>query len=163
MQSSSPLLHIPSTPISSHTRYLSLGYDHRPLNSSPLASPNPKSSPVVAAQARRRSQYKSRTPSAPVASTSRNAPNATLAAGLTSSESTQKAFLREKFRQRCLVRASKAREKAIRSRRHSGYPSSDGFDESMDDEEEEDDDDIMQDEVRLFLLYLHFFVLTYLP
>ena len=62
-------------------------------------------------------------------------------------EDPQKSFLREKFKARCLERAVRAREKAIRGKRYASNASSDYFDDAMDDDEEEDDDDIMQDEV----------------
>jgi hypothetical protein len=161
MQASSPVLQFPSTPLP-HTRYPVLGHGYQPLNSSPLASsPSPtKSSPAVAAQARRRLQFKARTPSTPVASSSRSFPSArsiTSSGGSvfrggvasTSVEDPQKAFLREKFKARCFERAARAREKAIRGKRYASEASSDGFDDAMDDDDdEEDDDDIMQDEVR---------------
>ena len=175
MQASSTLLQLPSTPVSSHTIYpVTLGHGYQPLNSSPLATPSPKSSPAVATQARRRLQFKARTPSTPVASSSRNYSGAR---SITSSggsvfrggvasvsaaiDDPQKAFLREKFKARCFERAARAREKAIRGRRYAGETSSDGFDDVMDDDEEEDDDDIMQDEVpstylSLRSLFLHF-------
>src|ERR1700733_8749370 len=158
--SSSPLLQLPSTPLSrSSHNYPILGHGYQPLNSSPLASPSPqKSSPVVAAQARRRLQFKARTPSTPVASSSRSFPSAgsiTPTAGgrslfnrvSDSVQDSQKAFLREKFKARCFQRAVRAREKAIREKRYASEASSDGFDDSMDYDEEEDDDAIMQDEV----------------
>jgi hypothetical protein len=156
---SSPLLHIPSTPLSSHTKYPVLGLGYQPLNSSPLASPSPKSSPVAAVQARRRLQFKARTSSTPVASSSRSFPSArsitcsgesVFGGGVAPGpvEAPQKTFLRERFRARCFERAARAREKAVSVKRYASEASSDGFDEAMDDEDEEDDDDIMQDEVR---------------
>lgn len=163
--SSSPLLQLPSTPLSrpSH-RYPLLGHGYQPLNSSPLAPPSPpKSSPIVAAQARRRLQFKARTPSTPVASSSRTFPSTgsvtpttrrSLFTGSVSAsvQDSQKEFLREKFKARCFQRAVRAREKAIRGKRYASEASSDGFDDSMDYDEEEDDDAIMQDEVCLMCL-----------
>lgn len=165
MQHSSPL-HFPSTPVSSHhSKYSVLAPNFRPINSSPLASPStPKSSPVAAAQARRRSQYKNRTPSTPIASSSNTFPSARSVSssggsvfysggapsGSTPVPDPQKSFLREKFKAKCFARAAKAREKAIRGRRYE--LSSDGFDDAMDDDDEEDDASVMDDEVSLSLL-----------
>ncbi|KII84613.1 hypothetical protein PLICRDRAFT_80017, partial [Plicaturopsis crispa FD-325 SS-3] len=149
MQSSLALF--PSTP--THRRPSYNGLSHQPLNSSPLASP--KSSPTADAHARRRSQYKSRLPSTP----------ASIAAPIFTSSSTrkrtganstpftnedpQKAFLRDRFKARCVERARNAREEKVRGKRSSGFDSSsDGFDMDMaGDEEEEDDEQIMQDEL----------------
>ena len=59
----------------------------------------------------------------------------------------QKAFLRSRFKARCLERAVKARERAVSAKRKPALsePSSDDY--QMDDDEE-DDEYIMQDEVR---------------
>jgi len=54
-------------------------------------------------------------------------------------------MLRDRFKERCLQRAEKARARARASKRRS-EPSSDGFDEVMDDDVEETDDDIIQSE-----------------
>lgn len=72
-------------------------------------------------------------------------------------EDPQKQFLRERIKAKCLERAKKARARAVKKRRYTGYSdrSSDGFDmddegngmDDDDDTEEEDDDDIMGDEV----------------
>jgi hypothetical protein len=117
---------------------------------------------VAAAQARRRSQYKSRTPSTPVTSSSNTFTNARaisssggsvffsggFASGSTPVQDPQKSFLREKFKAKCFARAAREREKAIRGRRYNlSDASSDGFDEAMDDDDEEDDNTIMDDEV----------------
>ncbi|KAG5652640.1 hypothetical protein H0H81_004252 [Sphagnurus paluster] len=155
MQSTS--LHFPSTPVSQRK----LGFSdnpYRPANSSPLASPStPKISPVAA---RRRNQFKTRTPSTPISSSSRTYFNARAvgssggpvfgsggSVATPTAEDPQKTFLRQKFKAKCLERATKAREKAIKGRRYHNETSSDGFDESMDDDDEEDDDSIMQDEL----------------
>jgi len=59
--------------------------------------------------------------------------------------------MRDKFRARCLERAVKAREKAIKGRRYVlHHPSSD--DQPMYDDESEDEEDIMQDEVSSYSL-----------
>jgi hypothetical protein len=52
----------------------------------------------------------------------------------------RKAFLRERFKQRCFERAQHAREKQVKRSRWSAgnAPSSDDFDHEMDDEEHED-------------------------
>ena len=149
----------PSTPPSA--RYFQLGHNYRPINSSPLASPSTPESSLVAA--RRRTQYKHRTPSTPVSSSSHTFINArainssggsVFASGgsrdpsCTSALDPQKAFLREKFKMRCFERAAKARERAIRCKRYQSEASSDGYDEAMDEDDEEDEDDIMHDEVR---------------
>lgn len=56
-------------------------------------------------------------------------------------------MLRDRFKQRCLKRAERARAKAHASKRKSG-PNSDVFNEAMDDDGEDSDGDLMQDEVR---------------
>jgi len=63
-----------------------------------------------------------------------------------SSEGTQKTFLRERFKARCLQRAAVSREKAVRGKRFSGSANLFGEDLAMEDEEE-DDETIMQDDV----------------
>jgi hypothetical protein len=141
MQSSSPL-HFPSSP---SPMYRNL--THQPLNSSPLASPE-LSSPVALAQSRRRLSYKSRVPSTPTPSrifTNHSSSGVSVKA----SEDPQKEFLRERFKARCLERAVKAREAAVRKRRWSeSEASSDGFDINCEDDDMEDDDEtVMQDEV----------------
>ncbi|KAF9220806.1 hypothetical protein BS17DRAFT_786605 [Gyrodon lividus] len=118
---------------------------HQPMNSSPLASSPTMSSPTSAAQARRRSQYKSTAPRAhPSSRTPDAAAKLLFRTSSQTSEDPQKAFLRERFQARCRERAQKLREKAVRSRR-----SSDNFsDEFMDcDEEEESEEAVMQDEL----------------
>ena len=145
MQSLSPIYNTPSTPANSRTPL-----QHRPLNSSPLAAQNTKmSSPLTSAQARRRSQYKPQIPSTP-SSAGKFLSRRLSSAGNTPTmveDDPQKAFLRGRFKARCIERAVKARETALRSRRSGtlSEPSSDDF--PMDDDEEEDDEDIMQDEV----------------
>ncbi|KAG6901924.1 hypothetical protein C0995_006635 [Termitomyces sp. Mi166 len=152
-------LHFPSTPSSATpVKCAQAGPSYRPLNSSPLAPKfetpsSPDDSPVAA---RRRLQFKSRTPSTPLPSSSSRA----YARAIGSSGGSvfdggktlppldpQKAFLREKFKVRCFERAAKARERAVKGKRYLSEPSSDGFDEVMDDDEEEDDDAIMADEL----------------
>ncbi|CAA7268610.1 unnamed protein product [Cyclocybe aegerita] len=144
MFSSSPIYY-PSTPST-----LRNPLQYRPLNSSPLAESPGKSSPVAAAQARRRSQYKAHAPTTPSQSrTSTGSRNGDRRVDLASysggsEEDSQKAFLRGRFKARCFERAVKARDKAISKKRHS-EPSSDDY--SMDADEEEDDETIMQDEL----------------
>lgn len=145
MQSFSPIYTTPTTPSSSRTPL-----QHRPLNSSPLAAQSAKmSSPLTSAQARRRSQYKPQVPSTP-SSAGKFLSRRLSSAGNTptAEDDPQKAFLRGRFKARCIERAVKARENAIRGRRAGtlSEPSSDDF--PMDDDDEEDDEDIMQDEVR---------------
>jgi hypothetical protein len=156
MHSSSPPYQCPSTPLKPRNTPT-----YRPNISSPLAWS--KSSPIVAPQARRRSQYKALTPHTPtrgIFSNSRSSSgrlftdqsNIASPAG----PDPQKVFLRDRFKARCFERAAKAREKAIKGKRYANQASSDDF--SMDYEEEDDDEDIMQDEVCFGLLFqvLHF-------
>lgn len=161
MMDSSPSLHFPSTPSTNRIKsYSGLDYTHRPLNSSPLASPT-FSSPVAAAQARRRSQYKSKTPTTLVPSSSRVfSTNGRPSLGGDAQESpeqdAQKAFLRARFKDRCKDRLRTSRANAVKEKqRRYASGSSDGFDEAMDedDDREETDDDVMQDEV-CFTLHL---------
>lgn len=73
-------------------------------------------------------------------------------------EDPQKQFFRERIKAKCLERAQKARARAVKNRRYTGYSdrSSDGFDMEDDDDEDEDDDDIMGDEVCSMLFGLAF-------
>ncbi|KAF7374975.1 hypothetical protein MSAN_00383600 [Mycena sanguinolenta] len=134
----------PVTPVSSHKSY-GRSYTHKPLNSSPLAPSNssPNSSPIAAVQARRLSQYKSRTPSGPVASSSRpnTASSRQVAYGASVQlgdlgDDSQTAFLRTRLKLRCIERAAKARERAVHKKRNM-FSSSD----DMDMDEDDDDDD----------------------
>ncbi|KAF8799556.1 hypothetical protein BYT27DRAFT_7236304 [Phlegmacium glaucopus] len=150
MHSSSPAYECPSTPLA-----LRNPLTYKPLNPSPLArSPDrSKSSPVVAAQARRRSQYKALAPNTPAPT--RIFSNPRRSSGRLFSDGNnlaspagpdpQKVFLRDRFKARCFERAAKARAKAFKERRYSNQSSSD--DCYMDYDEEEDDEDIMQDEL----------------
>ncbi|KAJ3797641.1 hypothetical protein GGU11DRAFT_683208 [Lentinula aff. detonsa] len=151
--SSSPVQYpySPSTPSSNRIKSYSLSRsNHKPLNSSPLAgNSSPMSSPVAEAQARRQSQYKSRVSSGPQRSRPGFAPNSGLMSRVAGSSSaggteSQNAMLRDRFKQRCLERAEKARAKAHAAKRRSG-PDSDIFD-AMDDDMEEDDEDVIQGE-----------------
>ena len=150
MYPSSPPSQCPSTPLG-----LRNPLAYKPLNSSPLTrSPDgSKSSPVVAAQARRRSQYKALTLNTPAPtrifsnprrSSGRLFTDDSNIAKPTGSDS-QKVFLRDRFKARCFERAAKARAKAIKGKRYANELSSDDF--NMDYDEEDDDEDIMQDEV----------------
>ncbi|KAJ6614767.1 hypothetical protein B0H10DRAFT_1950453 [Mycena sp. CBHHK59/15] len=153
-----PRLKIPSTPVSNHTYPgLSGPAAYRPAHSSPLAplSPlvptgsSPGSSPIAAAQARRRAQYKARVPSTPVASSSR-------AAIGDAGDDPQKAFLRTRLKLRCIERASKARARAVQKKRYmsSSEAGSDDMDArmEMDDEEGEQEDPIFDE---LFTRIMH--------
>lgn len=139
---------------------------HRPIHPSPLASPSsPTSSPVSAAQARRRSQYKGKSPATPLASSSRYhgaVRSASLSGGsvfgsggsgggsaLPIVEDARRDMIRERFKARCLQKAKEARDRAIKQKRYE-YNSSDsmaGSDDTVMDEDEEGDDDVLQDEV----------------
>ncbi|KAJ3863318.1 hypothetical protein EV359DRAFT_73668 [Lentinula novae-zelandiae] len=149
---SSPVHYSPSTPVSHRTKSQSFSRNnHKPLNSSPLAhdQSSPFSSPVADAQARRQSQYKSRVSSGPQRSRPIFAPNTgsrTIGSPNTTGADSQKAMLRDRFKQRCLKRAERARAKAHASKRKSG-PNSDVFNEAMDDDGEDSDGDLMQDEL----------------
>ena len=150
MQQSSPPYPIPSTPVGlRHT------LPFRPLNSSPLANSPSTSSPVAAAQARRMSQYKALSPATPVAtrrcSSTRQERGRSLSAGSYASAGSlepgnppPKLSIRDKFKARCLERAVREREKAIKGKRYK-HPSSDDY--SMDNDESEDEEVIMGDEV----------------
>ncbi|KAF7330481.1 hypothetical protein MVEN_02487500 [Mycena venus] len=138
---------IPSTPVSSHKSYQGLGrsYIHKPMNSSPLApsGSSPGSSPVAAVQARRLSQYKARSSSGSVASSSRSstATARPVAYGAGAQlgdvgDDSQTAFLRTRLKLRCIERATKARERAVQKKRVM-LSSSDDMD--MDDDDNEDD------------------------
>ncbi|KAI0719229.1 hypothetical protein C8Q72DRAFT_788826 [Fomitopsis betulina] len=150
----------PSTP-SRPTRVLH--YGHQPATSSPLASSDgssPLSSPGVPSYARRRSQYKSNEPqlfSSPSTSRKRSQGQrrhvalggdlfhpvpAESSSSVTAptEEAPRKAFLRERFKARCLERAQKDRERKIRGRRGAiSEPSSEGDDEMIDDAEGEEE------------------------
>ena len=159
----------PSTPISRQ-------YSFKPLNSSPLSF-----SPLNRSQAfeRRRLQFKSQNPISSLSRSStlpsltsrrfpcsrtRSIPSNTTPnlsgqnarPHFTHPEDNQKQFLRERIKAKCIERAQKARERAVKQRRYTGYSdrSSDGFEmEDEDEDEEENDDDIMSDEVHvLFIL-----------
>ncbi|OAX39943.1 hypothetical protein K503DRAFT_738519 [Rhizopogon vinicolor AM-OR11-026] len=140
MQSSSPFFQTPSTPGRS-SYYTSRS--HQPLTSSPLASP--KSSPVIAAQARRQAQYKTRETSSSRTPFTLSQPLFAQSSGKTP-EDAQKSLLRERFRARCLERAQKERQEKVKGRRTAS--SSDVFfDSEMDCDEDEDEDSVMQDEL----------------
>ena len=153
MLSSSPSYCSPSTPLC-----LRNPLQFRPLNSSPLAESPSASSPVIAAQARRKSQYKSRSPKTPT--TRRISGNYSLGDVSLSSkslfassagvlENPPKFSMRDRFRARCIERAVKARERAIKGRRYTHHLSSDDQPMDDDDDESEDEEEIMKDEVSL--------------
>jgi len=119
---------------------------------------------MAAAQARRRSQYKSHTPTTPVTSRKPSGSNARenerikplfgldvalRSGGSVEKPDPQKTFLRDRLKARCLERAVKARERAIRGRRYSARSEPSSDDVEMDEDEEEGDEDIMQDEVSI--------------
>ncbi|KAJ7034923.1 hypothetical protein C8F04DRAFT_1099506 [Mycena alexandri] len=134
----------PSTP--AHAPYI---YTHKPTNSSPLApsSSSPGSSPIAAAQARRRSQYKARAPSGSVASSSRSnaAPQRPVGFGAGPQlgevgDDAQTAFLRTRLKLRCLERASKARHRAVQKKRVMGSSDAESDDIEMDVGEDGEED-----------------------
>ncbi|KAK0193532.1 hypothetical protein F5146DRAFT_1031120 [Armillaria mellea] len=104
---------------------------HRPIKSSPLASQSTSplsptfSSPLSAAQARRKSQYKTMTPSSGTSPVSKRFPRRTVSVSAplfgsdaSTPEQSQKEFLRQRFQTRCFQRAAKARESAVKRKRH---------------------------------------------
>ncbi|PBL03952.1 hypothetical protein ARMGADRAFT_1157958 [Armillaria gallica] len=130
---------------------------HKPIKSSPLASQSTSplsptfSSPLSAAQARRKSQYKTMTPSSGTSPAFKRFPRRTVSvsAPLFGSDAStpgqsQKEFLRQRFQTRCFQRAAKARESAVKRKRHAG--SDDVFDDAMDDDKEETEDEVLKDE-----------------
>lgn len=153
-----PSLSYPSTPSSKDVPYTS----HK---SSPLAGLSPTSSPVSAAQARRRSQYKSTAPSSSHSRTTGSSSHAyktrassvrtrLFVSGIEGEEEPQRnTLLRERFKARYIERAVRAREQKIKQGRHWGTgPSSDGDadgDTEMEEGEDEDEDFMLNDEVRL--------------
>lgn len=145
------------------------------------SSPGPPSSPISDIQARRRSQYKSRVSSGANNSRSQinfkpSRAGSTLVTGRSlsnrtnqhilppipfslsppsrpvNSEETQKAFLRERFKAKCLARAKKVRDREVQRRRSaSSDASSDGVDIDMDmdtiDSDEDESDTALNDEI----------------
>lgn len=151
MSSSSSLFSAPRTPTT--PRFYKDGYGSRPLLSSPLApavhssSPGPLLSPVVEAQVRRRSQYKSTgIPHNSSSLPSRRYLFTGNTPSLTASETPQSKLMRERLKAKCLERARRSREKNIQQRRAS-ETSSDGFDVEMDTSSDKDDEDPFDDEV----------------
>ena len=156
----SPSFHYPSTPAA-----LRNPLQFKPMTSSPLAEI--LSSPVVAAQARRKSQYKSHSPTTtPIGSrrlpgihsdgggkkASSFVPNISTHPFGTPPDNPPKLSMREKFRARCIERAVKERKRAIAGKRYvATEPSSDDY--QMDDDESEDEEDIMKDEVDFYFFY----------
>jgi len=140
---SSPTFHIPQTPTG--TRHRSKDFSvlsFKPVNSSPLAPPlSPGSSPISAAQARRKSQYKSNSRRVSTASSSKQG------ADIFASPDNEgrKAIMRLRFDKRC----QEARDSEVKRRRYSGGTGNifDNEDDAMDDDREETDDDILKDEV----------------
>ncbi|KAF8206551.1 hypothetical protein K438DRAFT_1817415 [Mycena galopus ATCC 62051] len=133
-----------ATPVSRKSHQGGRSYTHKPMNSSPLAPSNssPGSSPIAGVQARRLSQYKSRTPSGPVASSSRSNTASARPVGYGAGpqlgdvgDDSQTAFLRTRLKLRCIERAAKARGREVQKKR--GMFSSDDMD--MDGEDTESD------------------------
>ncbi|KAF8916218.1 hypothetical protein CPB85DRAFT_347153 [Mucidula mucida] len=97
------------------------------------------SSPLSSVQARRRSQYKSHSPS-----TSRSSSNVKRKPSILFTNQSEKDRARQRFQEACLDRAVKARNSAVKRKRH--LESSPGGEDAMDDDAEDMDDDIMRDE-----------------
>ncbi len=73
---------------------------------------------------------------------------------MSANETPQVAFLRQRFKSKCVERVKKARQRDRDMRRWASDTSSDGFDVEMDpssdnDDERADDDAVINDEVRL--------------
>ncbi|KAJ7190696.1 hypothetical protein GGX14DRAFT_482672 [Mycena pura] len=123
---------LPSTPVSNHTR---APFAYTPSQSSPLA---PSSSP---------SRSRVRLPKRPMRAADFG-PGVQLAGA---GNDSQAAFLRARLHLRCIERASKARERAVRKKRsigNGGEPSSDDIDMgSMEDEDDAEDGDPLHDEL----------------
>ncbi|THH32573.1 hypothetical protein EUX98_g1622 [Antrodiella citrinella] len=146
----------PTTPTSHRHGFES--YAHAPQNSSPLASSpiSHKSSPISAAHARRRDQFKTaassssnyrrkpaQTRTAP--SSSRQKPPASDGVAL---EAPRKAVLREQFKARCLERAQRDRARRVSGARGlSSGPSSDDVDADMEDASDEEEEEFLNDEL----------------
>ncbi|KAI0938667.1 hypothetical protein AcV5_000294 [Taiwanofungus camphoratus] len=138
-----------------------MSWGHQPWNSSPLASsspPSPTSSPGADAQARRRAQYKSQAHSSPTALRTRQSQKRRVTVGgimplnlkedeggVPTEEAPRKAFLRERFRARCIERAQKDRERKIKGKRHASSDASSDGDDLMG--EDEDEETIINDEL----------------
>ncbi|KAF9029155.1 hypothetical protein BDZ89DRAFT_1065682 [Hymenopellis radicata] len=133
---------------------------HKPARSSPLASDASSptsptfSSPLVAAQSRRRSQYKSRVPSlchrpTPPSSSSPRTPGCLFQTFAKATDDPEKDMMRHKFQTRCFKRAAQARQNAVKQKRYQECPNSDPFgeDDDMDDDFDENDDWAMSDEL----------------
>ncbi|KLO11409.1 hypothetical protein SCHPADRAFT_855468 [Schizopora paradoxa] len=158
----------PTTPPSKLRQNTTTFSFNRPSTSSPLA--HQSSSPIAEVQARRRSQFKSQSPSCSrIASSSSEIPNSSnrrinskssgrylTPAQLsgTTNETPQVAFLRQRFKNKCAENAKKARQRDRDMRRWaSSDTSSDGFDVEMglsDNENGGDDDDpdaVLNDEI----------------
>ncbi|KAL1743958.1 hypothetical protein HDZ31DRAFT_83065 [Schizophyllum fasciatum] len=162
MASTTASLVPPRTPPSS-SRLQTHRPPYQPLNSSPLAN-GAEPVPLGQRSGRRRLQYKATGPTTPSNARTPLPPSASgggsvfLSGGSGSrklfvnsspSEDPQKAFLRDRFRTKCLERAAQARRRSINKRRYaSSEPSSDGFDldQDMEDDDEEEDEEIMNDE-----------------
>ncbi|PCH44911.1 hypothetical protein WOLCODRAFT_165489 [Wolfiporia cocos MD-104 SS10] len=160
---STEILSSPSTPTRPSRYHYASSASYQPADSSPLVSSSPSSppsSPGAEAHSRRRAQYK------PLNAISYTAPRAhrsqrrkvtvdtdpfaafsgSAAAAAATEEAPRKAFLRERFRARCLERAQKDRERKIEGRRRAlSEAISDGDDEVMADDE--DDEDFINDEL----------------
>ncbi|CAK5281356.1 unnamed protein product [Mycena citricolor] len=157
----------PTTPISQHVatpRQIpgpsTKAHSHRPIHSSPLAPSDPfnssplgpsASSPISAVQERRRSQYKPRIPSLQLPGLSsgggsrRQSKDLALGVGSqlgAAGDDSQAAFLRTRFKLRCIDRASKARQRAVQKKRQTGGSSEFGSDDvDMEREMQSDEED----------------------
>lgn len=132
---------------------------YRPIESSPLASQSTSpsspsfSSPLSAVQARRKSRYKTMTPSSGTAPAykrflQRTGSVSTPLFGTAASTpgQSQKESLRQRVQTRYLQFAAMARESAVKWKRHTG--SDNVFGDAVDDDKEETEDKVLKDEVR---------------
>ena len=120
-------------------------------NSSQLPPP---SSPLAPA-----SHFSSSTPVPRTPTRHRQYKNRDFSSPTPAQENPRKAFLREQFKKRCFERAQKARHDQVLNRRRSSCAlSSDGFDFDDDAEMEESEsqdaeDDVLNDEVRMRVVF----------
>lgn len=146
----------PSTPT---THRNAPSWSTAPAFSSPLAS-SPPSSPTSAAQERHTYSHRQHdaTPTRPRHRTSiklsslssgsrrKSDTHSRYASSTQTADDPQKAFLRERFRARCLDRAARDRERKIKGKRYmSSEPSSDM---ECEDDDEDETEAVLNDEVR---------------
>ncbi|KAI0043585.1 hypothetical protein FA95DRAFT_1563171 [Auriscalpium vulgare] len=139
-----------------------ISFTHTPHTSSPLASSAPSSPSPVARKTsgNRRAEYKSTAPALPKASSSSQGPSHAYKSRQRTSHGSGNLFTsastdgtdsfrtaqRERFKQRCIDRAVRARKDKIAGKRRAMTSSDDG-DMDMLDDEDEDEDFMLNDEL----------------